>query len=321
MVPYFQQPSISLGPITIAAFGVIVSGAVLAGLEIGRRRFRNLGLDSARGEGIGWYAIIGGFLGAHIFSVLFYFPEKVVANPLLLFKLWEDISSFGSILGGLVAVWLYFRIKAPDVSPAMRWVYLDVVAFTFPFSLAIGRIACSVAHDHPGTLTNLPFAISLASPAAQDYISSIYRHAARGAELPPPDVMARMGFHDLGLYEFLYLAAVVVPAVLLVNHRRRGDRPAGRFAALFILLYMPVRFGLDFLRVGDARYGGLTPAQWTALALLAALPVMWVRCRRQDRLSQDALLAVSDEPTVGPHASSADSDFDITPSRPPDEHA
>jgi phosphatidylglycerol:prolipoprotein diacylglycerol transferase len=280
MLPYFEQPSISLGPITITAFGAIVSGAVLAGLEIGRRRFRNRGLDPAHGEALGWYAIVGGFLGAHIFSVLFYFPEKVVANPLVLFKLWEDISSFGSILGGLLAIWLYFGIKAPDVSAEMRRAYLDVVAFTFPFSLAIGRLACSLAHDHPGSLTTFPLAISLESPAAREYISSIYRNADRAAELPAADVMARMGFHDLGWYEFLYLAAVVVPAVLLVNHYRRGDRPAGRFVFLFILLYMPVRFALDFLRVGDALYAGLTPAQWTAIALLGALPVMWFRWRR-----------------------------------------
>ena len=316
MIPYLQQPSISLGPITIAAFGVIVAGAVLAGLEIGRRRFRNLELDPARGEGLAWYAIIGGFLGAHLFSVLFYFPEKVVANPLHLFKLWEDISSFGSILGGLVAIWLYFRIKAPYVSAATKRIYLDVVAFTFPFSLAIGRIACSVAHDHPGTITSFPLAVSLESPAAQQYISSIYRNAGRAAELPAADTIARMGFHDLGWYEFLYLAVVVVPAVLLMDHRRRGDRPAGRFAALFILLYMPVRFALDFLRVGDARYGGLTPAQWTALVLLCGLPVMWFWWRRQARSSLDASPVSSREVNMEPRASRADAYSENKPSRP-----
>ena len=320
MVPYFEQPSISLGPITIAAFGVIVSGSVLAGIEIGRRRFRNLGLDPARGEALGWYAIIGGFLGAHLFSVLFYFPGEVVVNPLLLFKVWENIASFGSILGGLLAIWLYFRIKAPDVSAEMRRVYLDVVAFTFPFALAIGRFACSLAHDHPGTLTTFPLAISLESPAAREYISSVYRNGGRAAELPAADVMTRMGFHDLGWYEFLYLAAVVVPAVLLTNHRRRGERPAGRFAALFILLYMPVRFALDFLRVSDARYAGLTPAQWTALVLLGALPVMWFRWRGPGPLTRDAILAESDERDVARHASPADSDFNTHLLAKPDDH-
>ena len=280
MIPYIDQPSFSAGSLTITAFGVIVSGAVLAGFEIGRRRFRDLGLDAATGEGLGWYAIVGGFIGAHVFSVLFYFPEKVVSNPLILFKLWEDISSFGSILGGLLAIWVYFRIKAPGVRAERRRAYLDVVAFTFPFSLAIGRLACSLAHDHPGSLTTSPLAISLESPAAREYISSVYRNAGRAAELPSAEAMVRMRFHDLGWYEFLYLTAIVVPAVLSLNHRRRGHLPTGRFAALFILLYMPVRFALDFLRVGDARYAGLTPAQWTALALFGALPVVWLRWRR-----------------------------------------
>lgn len=280
MIPYFEQPSISLGPITVAAFGVIVSGAVLTGLEIGRRRFRRLGLDPLHGEGMAWYAIIGGFLGAHLFSVLLYFPEKVVANPLLLFKVWEDISSFGSILGGLLAIWLYFRIKAPQVSAATRRIYLDVVAFTFPFSLAIGRMACSLVHDHPGSITSFPLAVSLKTSPARDYITSIYRGAGRAAELPPADVMSRLGFHDLGWYEFLYLSLVVVPIVRVLDRRRKAERPAGMFVAVFILLYMPVRFALDFLRVGDARYAGLTPAQWVALALLSAMPVVWFRWRQ-----------------------------------------
>lgn len=272
----------SFGPVTIAAFGAIVAAAVFAGLEVGRRRFRSLGLDASHGDALGGYVIIGGFLGAHLFSVLFYFPDKLLANPLLLFKVWEDISSFGGILGGAAAAWLYFRIRAPDMDGEMRRAYLDVVAFTFPFSLTIGRIACSIAHDHPGTLTTSPLAISLDSPAARGYITSIYQNAGRAAELPPADVMVRMGFHDLGWYEFLYLAAIVVPAVLLVNRRHRGNPPTGKFAALFILLYMPVRFALDFLRVDDARYAGLTPAQWVALASLGAVAVIWFRRLRFD---------------------------------------
>ena len=78
MIPFFEQPAVSLGPVTIHAFGVIVAASVLVGVDLGRRRFRRLGLDSSIGEGLAWYAIIGGFLGAHLFSVLLYFPSEVV---------------------------------------------------------------------------------------------------------------------------------------------------------------------------------------------------------------------------------------------------
>ena len=169
MVPYFLQPSVSIGPVTIHAFGVIVAAAVYAGLAIGARRFTRLGLDGALGERLAWFAVIGGFLGAHLFSVLLYFPHEVAENPLILFKLWEEISSFGSILGGMLGIWLFFRFRARDIDAPARLAYLDVAAFVFPVALTIA--ACTFAHDHPGTITTFPLAVSLETAEARAYIT------------------------------------------------------------------------------------------------------------------------------------------------------
>lgn len=272
MIPYFEQPALHLGPVTIHAFGLIVGASVAAGLTLGARRFRQLGLDPALGDAFAWYVIVCGFVAAHLFAVLLYFPGKVAANPLVLLKVWEDISSFGGILGGMFGVWLFFRLKAPSLEPVTRWAYVDVAAFVFPISLAIGRLGCAVAHDHPGTITALPIAVSLESDAARAFIANVYGVAGRIAELPSAPALAGLGFHDLGWYEFLYLAMVVVPVTLVLG---RKSRAPGTFLFSFIALYIPVRFALDFLRVGDARYAGLTPAQWVALLLLAALPLLW----------------------------------------------
>lgn len=278
MIPYFAQPSVRIGPITVYAFGLIVASAFAVGLELGRRRVRALALDPGIGEGLARWAVVGGFIGAHLFSVLLYFPEKVAANPWHLLKFWEDISSFGGIFGGLMAIALYLRYRAPPTSVADRWRYLDVAAYVFPVSLLIGRVACSLAHDHPGRVTSFPLAISLRTAAAQDYLMNEYH--GPGA-LPPPAVLAHLGFHDLGLYELIYLSVIVVPLTIVLGRQRR--RPAF-FVLLFIALYMPVRFGLDVLRVADARYLGLTPAQWAALALLASLPGLWCSSRRAGSL-------------------------------------
>jgi phosphatidylglycerol:prolipoprotein diacylglycerol transferase len=269
MIPYLEQPSLDLGPLTVHAFGIIVAAAVLIGLELGRRRFTRLGLDRALGERLAWWVVVGGFLGAHLFSVLFYFPHELAANPFLLLKFWQDISSFGGILGGVVGLWLFLRLKAPGLDPRTRWAYLEAVAFVFPFALAVGRIACSLAHDHPGTITSFSLAISLRSPDAQAFIAGVYRAAGRGSELPPPAALPHLGFHDLGWYEFLYLSAIVPPLFLILD---RKPRPAGFFVVAFVLLYVPVRFALDFLRVSDARYAGLTPAQWVGAFALVSLP-------------------------------------------------
>lgn len=262
MIPFFEQPCAHLGPLQVCAFGIVVAASVFAGLELGRRRFHELNLDLATGEGMAWYAVVGGFAGAHLFSVLLYFPEKVRENPLILLKFWEDISSFGGMLGGLIGMVVFFRRRPlPEDGPG-KLAYVDAVASVFPIALMIGRLACSLAHDHPGTVTKFPLAISLARPQAQAYITRMYEDAGRVGELPSASVLQTMGFHDLGWYEFLYLGLVIVP--LMAYCRREGRRP-GFFLGLFAILYMPARFALDFLRVNDVRYLGLTPAQFVCV--------------------------------------------------------
>ena len=274
VIPYFQQPSVQIGPLTIHAFGVIVALAVWVGLLIGERRFGAIGLDRALGGRMAWWMIVAGFLGAHLFAVLFYFPRLVIDDPLVLLRPWEHISSFGGILGGAVGLWAFFRFRAREIAPAERLAYLDVAAFVFPVSLMIGRIGCALAHDHPGAVTSFPLAISLESPAAQDYITAVYVAAGRAAELPASATLAQLGFHDLGVYEALYLGLIVVPMMLLLTRRSHAH---GFFLSAFVLMYMPARFLLDFLRVSDVRYTGLTPAQWVAVLGLGALVAIRLR--------------------------------------------
>lgn len=99
-----------------------------------------------------------------------------------------------------------------------------------------GHLGCFLAFDHPGLATRL-------------FLGEVYT-----------DGVVR---HNLGLEEALYM----IPVVLLFWTLGRRPRPAGFFAGLLALLYAPVRFALDFLRIVDARYFGLTPGQYGAVAL------------------------------------------------------
>jgi phosphatidylglycerol:prolipoprotein diacylglycerol transferase len=278
MIPYFPQPGFHLfGPVTIHAFGAIVAVALIVGWQMAVARCRMKGLDPEIMDVLLLYVVLSGFVVAHLYSVLAYFPREAMEDPLLLLKFWEDISSFGGFAGGLLGVWLYFRFKARDVGAGDRWRYLDAIAFVFPFAWAIGRVACSVAHDHPGVVTTFPLGISLKSPEAQAYIASFYRQAGRLTELPPSAELAKMAFHDLGWYEFLYTAFLMVPAFLVLD---RKPRPPAFFLIAFPLLYVPARFFLDFLRIGDARYFGLTPGQYAGFAVFLASVFLMVRMPR-----------------------------------------
>jgi phosphatidylglycerol:prolipoprotein diacylglycerol transferase len=272
MLPYFEQPVWHIGPLSIHAFGVTVAVAIWVGLTIGQRRFERLGLDARVGQRLGGWMLVGGLAGAHLFSVLLYFPHKLREDPWLLLRVWEDISSFGGMLGGIAGALLFFATRAHDEERRARLAYLDAAAFAFPASLAIGRVGCALAHDHPGIVTTFPLAISLRTGAALDYMRGVYTDA--GLSLPTD--AATMGFHDLGLYELLFLALVLVPFFVECNRRAR---PTGFYLVAFAALYLPVRFCLDMLRVADARYAGLTPAQWSAALIMAALPFVAVRRR------------------------------------------
>jgi len=278
MIPFVETPSLPLGPLTLHVFGFAVAVAVLVGFAIARRRFMRFELTPEIGERMATWLLVGGFLGAHLFAVLFYFPGAVADDPWLLLRVWEPISSFGAMIGGLAGAGLYLRCRASHLDRHQRWAYLDVAAFVFPFSLALGRVGCALVHDHPGGTTGFPLAVSLRSEAARTFIMNVYVSAGQADLLPARSTWAALGFHDLGLYEMVYLAVVVLPVLVWIDRKRRAS---GFFLCAFIALYMPVRFGLDFLRLNDARYAGLTPAQWVALCALILLPFLWMRVSKR----------------------------------------
>lgn len=287
MLPFISTPAWHLGPITIQAFGVTVGLALGLGLTRFERRISERGLDTEVARRFTTWVIAGGILGAHLFSVLAYFPDKLRSDPWLLFRLWEDISSFGGMLGGMLAAALFFAVRERGVAPAARLAYLDALAFVFPVSLAIGRFGCALAHDHPGRLAASPLAISLATPQAQSF-------ATDAMALPSSDVAsaaaAGMGFFDLGLLECLFLTAVIVPLFVVWN---RVPRRNGFFLFAFPALYLPMRFALDMLRVADVRYAGLTPAQWVAAAVVPTLPFFVLQRRSLRYAAGAALLLLS----------------------------
>ena len=200
LIPYFKQPALSLGPLTVHAFGVLVACAILMGTTIVRRRAAAQGLsDAAVGRFLGW-VLIGGFAGAHLVDRLIYFPAETIADPLSLLRVWESLSSFGGFLGGTIGALLFFRRHA---APGSVWKYVDSFAYAFPFAWVLGRLGCFVAFDHPGRPTGV-------------VLGQVYR-----------DGIVR---HNLGLEEAIYTLFIAALFHLL------GRRP--RFPGFFLGLFM-----------------------------------------------------------------------------------
>ena len=129
MIPYFNQPALPLGPITVHAFGLLVVCAVFIGARVLQRRAADDALPAQEVTRFVNWILIGGFLGAHLFDRFVYFPAQTLADPFSILRLWDGLSSFGGFLGGTLGAMLFFRRHAGD---GTGWKYADAFAYAFP---------------------------------------------------------------------------------------------------------------------------------------------------------------------------------------------
>jgi phosphatidylglycerol:prolipoprotein diacylglycerol transferase len=143
--------------------------------------------------------------------------------------------------------------------------WFDATAVGLLPAFTIGRIGCTLVHDHIGRATD--FALGV------DYTAEFLRnHGIAGGA-------ARM--HNLGMYELMYLIPVNA-LILWMAFGRKKPHAAGLLAVLTAGLYAPVRFVLDYYRLADSdpRYGGFTFAQWGSIAAFALAVYAAVRVAR-----------------------------------------
>ena len=248
-IPYYQIPHIEIGPLKLYPFGLLVGLAIIVGTIIADKRAQKLGLNPGYVADLSIWAVVPGFIGAHLYAVIAYTPEKILVDPLVLLRFWDGISSLGGMIGGALGVWWCVRKRKISFM-----IYTEPIIYGFAFAWILGRMACTVAFDHPGTLTD--FAMGMNLPYDHNYYLSY------PAGMLGEDIHTNIR-HNLGFYEMLW--AIVLASFFVIV--RKKAKPAGWFLAVFVLCYMPVRFYFDFLRVADATYYGLTPAQFANIGL------------------------------------------------------
>jgi phosphatidylglycerol:prolipoprotein diacylglycerol transferase len=164
--------------------------------------------------------------------MLLYFPERVRSNPGSLLNLAGSMSSFGGFLGGCLGAIIYLKIKKLPIIEYGEGLLVGLFVGWF-----FGRLGCTIVHDHPGKRTDFFLAVKFPGGAR----------------------------HDLGFYEWLFTIGLIVILIFI----RRAGFPPGTIVGVVCILYGSVRFLLDFLRVGDKLYFGLTPGQYFSFILVA----------------------------------------------------
>ena len=243
MIPYFHLNVIHLGPIPIQVWGLMVALGILAGTLVAVRMARQRKQDEQIVvDLVGWVVIVA-FVAARLFHVI-YEPATYLQDPVELLRVWRGgFSIMGGFIGAVIAGVWYLRQRRFDV-----WAYADTVVFGLPLGIFIGRIGCFLVHFHPGVFTKFALGVKY------------------------PDGVR----HDLGLYDSIN--GLIIFLLFLWLARRNAK--VGSYAVVFLLWYGVVRFLFDFLRatngqIVDARYLGLTPAQYVAIVMVVAGVWLW----------------------------------------------
>jgi phosphatidylglycerol:prolipoprotein diacylglycerol transferase len=260
-LPFFELRVFDLdlpiiGTIPIDPWATLVCLGFVAGLEVSRYRGVQLGLDVRDIVDGAVVTVLTGFFIGHVFTVFAYYPERLSTDGIwAILRVWQGFSSTGGFIGAIIGSVIMFKY----VRKVDYWRHADVITYGFPVGWFLGRVGCGVVHDHIGRLTKFPLAMEFPNS-----------HFAAGIR------------HELGLYE----AAYMLPIALLFMILGKQDRQPGFFLALFALLYAPLRFCLDFLRnydlsYQDARYLGLTPAQYGMVLMFMAGALLMSHLRNQ----------------------------------------
>ncbi len=259
-LPFVELGAKDLLGLPIQPFGIIVAAGVLIGAEVMRRYALKRGVDEDDLRGLTGWVVVSGFLGAHLFDVLAYERDKLAQDPLILLKVWDGISSYGGFLGGAMGISFYIWWKR--LTPGL---WMDATGVGLLLGFSIGRIGCTLVHDHIGRATDSQFGVDYprVELAARGVLAEIQAHGHHTGDV--------IRCHNMAMYELAFLIPVNA-LVLWMAFQKKRRWSAGLLAVVITGLYAPVRFVLEFWRLNhsDQRYVGLTFAQWSSILVFGA---------------------------------------------------
>ena len=250
------DPTIELGPITLAWHGLTIAIGIAIGGIVAGRHARRRGLETEPLQMMGILLVVSALVGSRIF----YLAEH---GRLLEPSEWLGTRGF-TFYGGLIAAAL--AISAYVLRNRLSVAYLDAIALGLPLGIAIGRIGDVINGEHYGPQTTFFLGVRNSNPEAD-----VPNHA--------------VAYHSGGLYEVIIGAVVFAVAWTL---RNRMPRPT-MMVWLVLGLLAAGRFVEFFARSDSATTAlGLETAQWTSLLIVAFALIGAVIAGRVSRPSPEA---------------------------------
>lgn len=205
-----------------------------------------------------FYGALGAVLGGRIGYILFYRLDGLLADPLMLLRIWEGGMSFhGGLIGVILGCYLYGRRYSLSFIQVT-----DFVAPLVPIGLGLGRIGNFINTELPGRVTDAVWGLHY--PCHVVYLLN-RNCSAFGAY----EIAAR---HPSALYQAFAEGVVLLIVMLWAT---RIPRPLGFASGLFIASYGILRVITENFRSPDAHLGfffgqTVTMGQMLSLPLIVA---------------------------------------------------
>ena len=249
--PHLNPVLFRLGPLAIHWYGIAYLLGFVAAYLLLVRLIRDGRLHIARndvGDLMSWLAI-GVMVGGRTGWWFFYHRASGSLEPWYApIAIWRGGMSFhGGLIGVITAMALWTTKHRVQL-----WNVADSLAVVTPVGLFFGRIANFINAELIGRPTELPWGIIFPG-------QSVPRHPSQ-------------------LYEAI-LEGPLLLAVLWCFYRRRPGQ--GQTAALFLICYGALRFGVEFTRQPDSQlgfiaFGWLTMGQLLSVVLILAGVAIWM---------------------------------------------
>jgi len=241
--PQIDPIAISIGPFSIAWYGITYLAAFLIGWWLAKHRAAkpNSGWQPDEIGDVVFYIVLGVIAGGKIGSALFYNSEQLMSDPLEALKLWKGGMSFhGGFLGVLVAFWAYGRATKRSFFEVA-----DFLAPAFPIGLGAGRIGNFINGELYGRVTDVPWGM-------------VFPHAG-----PEPR-------HPNQIYQFLGEGVILFFLVWWFSSK---PRPRMAVSGFFVLCYGIYRFLVEFVREPDQHLGFIA-LDWLTMGQILSAPMI-----------------------------------------------
>jgi len=260
----FDPVAVSIGPLDVHWYGVMYLLAFLSFWLIGNRLATTRGWHGWSKQDVSdvlFYGMLGVIFGGRIGYMLFYGFNRLVQDPLSLFRVWDGGMSFHGGLIGVILAMAWFALRTRK----SFWQVADFVAPLVPLGLAFGRLGNFIGGELWGRLTDVPWAMIFArstgyAPGDVAALNDAWRSGALDHMARHPSQLYQAGLEGLTLF------------FILIWYSAR-PRPRAAISGLFLLGYGIFRLFVEFFRQPDDHIGFLA-MQWLTMGMALSIPMI-----------------------------------------------